>query len=436
MSIMSFLDTVYDTVQHATRFGGPQNLIGGSNTYNNLRYPLDVGSADKGHYMVIHVNQQTKSQYKGTTSNELPTVIANIRALQSQVGPTNLAGNVKNIGNEISQRAGGALNSAITNFGLEEFASTSSNFTNKLFSGNGIGGFLGDVGGQASGAYQSISGDKFLRTIERTTDSITFYMPDSLTFQSTQSYNDLSLGGNAISMGTSGISSAIDSMKSGNNNTGKNLAPFLAQFVANGFGDIGQAAIAAGFGVVQNPMIEMLYSQPNFRKFQFDFNFYPRDEKEALEVQNILKRLRFHQAPEIKENSGGYFLIPPSEFDIKFYYNGKINPNIDPISTCVLSDIIVNYAPNNFVAYESANQNTPTLGGTGMPVAMTLTLMFTETQMMTKFNYAPDDRKFASTSGGEYNSAPRGSDTVSESTPVAQAFPVILKDVPSTKEGL
>ena len=38
MSIMSFLDTVYDTVQHATRFGGPQNLIGGSNTYNNLEH--------------------------------------------------------------------------------------------------------------------------------------------------------------------------------------------------------------------------------------------------------------------------------------------------------------------------------------------------------------------------------------------------------------
>ena len=416
---MSFLDTVYDTVQHSTRFGGPQSLIGGSNTYNNLRYPLDVGSANKGHYMVIHVNQQTKSQYKGATSNELPTVIANMRALQSKVGPTNLAGSVANVGKIADDMTGGVLNT-----GLKTVTSALDTYANN----DSVGGFFASGSKSLIDATKTISGDKFLRTIERTTDSITFYMPNTLTFQSTQSYNELSMT-EGIAGKAAAAASALDSYKTGGySKAGANLAPFLAQFVANGFGNIGQAAMAAGYGTVQNPMIEMLYSQPQFRKFQFDFEFYPRDEKEALEVQNILKRLRFHQAPEIKSNSGGFFLIPPSEFDIKFYYNGKINPNIDPISTCVLSDIIVNYAPNNFVAYESANQNTPTLGGTGMPVATTLTLMFTETQMMTKFNYAPDDRKFTSTSSGEYNNAVRGTVTVGEITPA--------KDVPSTKEGL
>jgi hypothetical protein len=116
--------------------------------------------------------------------------------------------------------------------------------------------------------------------------------------------------------------------------------------------------------------------------------FYPRDEKEAAEVQNILERLRFHQAPEIKSNSGGFFLVPPSEFDIKFYYNGGENPNIPPITTCVLKSIDIDYAPDGWSAYESpADFGKPKLGRTGMPVAIRLVLGFEETEIMTKDSY-------------------------------------------------
>jgi hypothetical protein len=100
-------------------------------------------------------------------------------------------------------------------------------------------------------------------------------------------------------------------------------------------------------------MMEILYSSPVPRNFQFDFQFNPRDEKEAKEVQDIIDSVRFFQAPEIKApSSGGFFLIPPAEFDISFYYNGQINPNIPPISTCVLTNVNVNYAPSGFSAYE------------------------------------------------------------------------------------
>ena len=37
-------------------------------------------------------------------------------------------------------------------------------------------------------------------------------------------------------------------------------------------------------GGVINPMLELIYQSPRFREFQFDFTFYPRDEKEALNV--------------------------------------------------------------------------------------------------------------------------------------------------------
>ena len=115
--------------------------------------------------------------------------------------------------------------------------------------------------------------------------------------------------------------------------------------------------------------------------------FYPRNEKEATEVQKIIHKLRFHQAPEIDSNSQGFFLIPPSEFDIKFYYNGKENINIPKISTCVLTTIDVDYAPNGFSAYEVAGETYPSTGRTGMPVGIRLSLGFKETEILTKANY-------------------------------------------------
>jgi hypothetical protein len=42
-------------------------------TTNVLKYPIDIGSADKGHYMLIHINTQEKSSYAANLdSNNLP----------------------------------------------------------------------------------------------------------------------------------------------------------------------------------------------------------------------------------------------------------------------------------------------------------------------------------------------------------------------------
>jgi hypothetical protein len=148
-------------------------------------------------------------------------------------------------------------------------------------------------------------------------------------------------------------------------------------------------AILAATGRVENPMLEMVYKSPAFRDFQFDFTFYPRDEREALEVQKIIKKFTFHQAPEILKDAGG-FLVPPSEFDIKFYYAGSENPNIPQIATCVLTTLDVNYAPNGFSAYEVPGENNPAIGRTGMPVAIQVTLQFQEITYLTKADFRQD----------------------------------------------
>jgi hypothetical protein len=86
-------------------------------------------------------------------------------------------------------------------------------------------------------------------------------------------------------------------------------------------------------------------------------------------------------------------MVPPSEFDIEFYYNGEVNPNIPKISTCALTSISIDYAPNGFRAYEVPGENSPKMGSTGMPVAMRVNLSFRELEIMTKFNYQDESNR-------------------------------------------
>ena len=236
-------------------------------------------------------------------------------------------------------------------------------------------------------------------------------MPDSLKFSYGQSYRPLELGSGTLAMGAAFASSGYETIV---NKDASTIAPFIANFAAQKSGQpILKALAAAGTGLVTNPMLELIYSSPSFRNFSFNFMLYPRSEKEAEQVQKILDTLRFHSAPEIKRNTGGFFLIPPSEFDISFMYNGRPNPNIDKVSTCVLTDISVDYAPKGFHAYEVGGENDAKLGRTGMPVGIGLSLTFMETQILTKEYHR-----------GEGLEKSFGLDDGLGGSAVAQAFPV------------
>ena len=360
-----------------------------SSQYNStlLRYPIDLGAADKGHYILININAQINSSYKYSPVNDTPTVIANQASRNSTLGVNTTAGTASNVlgaakelkdaalSTEIGQAAVGAINS-VTNFisnipgGQTAVDATKTTFDN------------------VSGFAKNIDPNVGIRTVKRIADTVALYMPDGLKFNYQQDYNSsLALGNSGLQAFGSYASSAIDTYKNGGGVNGQinNAAPFLFNFLANKLGDVGKVLFTAGSGgMVQNPMREILYSSPGFRQFRFDFLMTSRDEKEASEIQNIIDKLRFHQAPEIIAGSGGFFMYPPSEFDISFYYNGTENPNIPKISTCVLTNIETDYAPNGFSAYEVERERTPTMGRTGMPVAIRLGLSFMETEYIVK----------------------------------------------------
>jgi len=357
-------------------------------TSNTFRYPMDVGNYDKAHYMVIHIFQQKNSQFDGIQQDKgsAPSVA------KDEATP----GSVRGLPN-IKEKFSSAINSKIDS----AFSSVNTAVGGKLsFFKASKPAFSSTEAAKATNSAQyvdkvhSIEKSKFIDTTIRTTDSIALYMPDTLQFTYSQGYENLEMGKELAGQTFQVGKDALDKFKTGQetNITGAMKAA-IKNGLIKGAGDLvgGTTAARAGSflftGGVVNPMLEMLYSSPDFRSFTFEFLFYPRDEREALEVQNILERLRFHQAPEIDDSSAGILLIPPSEFELQFYYAGKPNPNIPPIARCVLTNISMDYAPNGWSSYEMPGEYSPALGRTGMPSAIRLTLEFKETQFLTKKDF-------------------------------------------------
>ncbi len=338
------------------------NLVGSGYNSNTFKYPIDLGSYDKGHYMVFHINEQIKTSYAGPASTDVPSIFTNRQNLNKSIGSTGIGG-------------------------LSNFSTSADAIVKK------IGNFLGGSQGFISGSEYRPALD--VRTIRRTTDTIALYMPDTLNFTHNQGYSGVKMGGGmfgaagAVLQAAKGATTIEDFISK----IGNNASPFLVKGLSSLAGELGATAFAGAFGFVTNPALEVLYSSPALRSFRFDFMFYPRSVKEGKEVQNILDRLRFHQAPELLGSQnvgglGGFFMVPPSEFDIKFYYNGLENPNIPKISTCALETIDIDYAPNGFSAYEVPSGQYATPGGTGMPVGIRLSLQFKELEMLTKSNFS------------------------------------------------
>jgi len=123
--------------------------------------------------------------------------------------------------------------------------------------------------------------------------------------------------------------------------------------------------------------MEVLFDSMGLRTFTYQFNFAPKNEQEAVEVQKIIQLFRFHMAPELRPGINRYLGLP-SQFDIHYMFlskDGQASENsfYNKISTCVLQDCKVNYTPNGVKSFED-----------GGPTATTMALTFKEIELMTK----------------------------------------------------
>ena len=295
-------------------------------------FPDTVGMDDVGHYIIININVPVDSGNKFRTN--LTSVANEVDVLEKELSKVD------------TLRARDGLitpgQTAPTNFALE-------------------------------------------RSTRRIAESIALYMPTPLVYNGQNMYQEVSLtafAGEAL-MGIAGY--GLSAIRAFSKTLGDQLDSVLsgqAKPVSDAAGSaIGTVSRLGGYPI--NPAVEVLFANTPQRQFVFEFLLAPRNEKESLSLQSIIKTLRFHAAPELSAPGtlpivgqvlGGAYWIPPAEFDITFMNKGEENMNIIRINTCVLERCEVDYAPSG--VYSTFTN--------GHPVAVRLSLGFREIEPVHK----------------------------------------------------
>lgn len=181
--------------------------------------------------------------------------------------------------------------------------------------------------GQGGGAQNSFGVPRFTTRIA---ESIALFMPETVQYSNRNDYAELDL--------LSTLSGPLDAVAAGVGAAARAVGPALA------YG-----------GLSINPRVEVQFRNTQLREFTFEFLFSPTTQKESDTIEEIIRTLRVHQAPEINPlNSAtgasglarAIFYVKPSEFDITFYYRGKENTHIPRIMTCACIALDVDYAPS------------------------------------------------------------------------------------------
>ena len=261
------------------------------------------------------------------------------------------------------------------------------------FLGGALAGKLGGpaaagaiVGGVVSGggaAAVAANASGFSRTQKRLKTAIALHVPNQLSIRYGANWGEEETFG--MQAAQTGIEIAAALAKSAGALVNKDTASAgaYATSAAKGTASIvanlalskgpNAGAMSAMSGLAPNPMKEQVFKGVDFRTFSVDYSFSPRNAKESRSVLNIIAAFKYHMHPEYKDANNFLFLYP-SEFDIVYYHNGAENMNIHRHTSCVLTEMNVNYTPNG---------NFSTFAG-GMPTQINITMSFKELTILTK----------------------------------------------------
>lgn len=228
-------------------------------------------------------------------------------------------------------------------------------------------------------------------TILISTDSVQLYLPAGLAFRDNVAYENVSLGNTGATMMAAadqglgfasslmkGVGSFITNISGGGGADLAKLAGIQLSSVAGSFADEARAVQKLSGGVTLNPNERVLFKQPNIREFSFTFKFVAKSQKEAEQVENIIKFFRTELYPDEISASVGETSIAlgykfPNKFNIGFEYAGEEIPGLAKIKPCYLKDVSTTY---------NASQMAMHSDGRFMEVDMTL--MFQETKALTR----------------------------------------------------
>ena len=121
-------------------------------------------------------------------------------------------------------------------------------------------------------------------------------------------------------------------------------AQIKAYFAGQAVGNAGVATRATG--QVINPNLELLFSGPNLRAFNFNFTLTPRDPQEAEVVRKIVRAMKRNMTPQ--RSTEAVFLKSPRVFQLEYIYGegNEPHPFMNKFKPCACTNFSVNYTPD------------------------------------------------------------------------------------------
>ena len=149
-----------------------------------------------------------------------------------------------------------------------------------------------------------------------------------------------------------------------------------------GFDISAETILSRGYGVVANSNLELLFSGPILRSFQFGYIFSPRSENEAAMCRKIIRFFKQGMAAKKSNKLSGYgaasFLLgTPNVFKLEYKTSGnKDIAGLNKFKICALSNIQTSYADGQWSAYDE-----------GQPVRTQIMLSFKELEPVYESDY-------------------------------------------------
>lgn len=162
------------------------------------------------------------------------------------------------------------------------------------------------------------------------------------------------------------VTGILSNLKQGKTLT-KATAEAVAQGAANKLVDGAASGVFGQFGLARNPNMEVLFTRPGFRAFNFTFQFVPRNERESESIRRIIKMFKeySHPVPLDGDKKTNVFWKFPEVFEIKLVNDLDISGEKIPFKTkkCVLESLEATYenSEGKFEQYHDGHASQITL---------------------------------------------------------------------------
>jgi len=308
--------------------------------FASIQFPRDLGNSEQGHYMIFYV---VSSKHSEITDNKFHNTLG------------------------------------VSSVDTDDYGGSSYNIQKLRTSRNG------DTMKIGKGTRNSVNSRKPVHNT--VTTAVALYMPPAIkaSYSVVNGPTELGMAGLAAktfaeTTSASGTQDQIEAFLKGAGGfaleAAKKTGVGLGEAI--GLGDI-SGAITKISGFAENPFSEVVFEKVNHRQFNYTFNLQARNKDEVEDIDKICKLFKFHMHPELENDiSGGRYFKVPSEFEIHYAYQGQINNYLNKISRCVLTDVAIDYGGDQFSTFRQFDDQG------AAPVSVSLTLSFTETEIMTK----------------------------------------------------